>query len=227
MANLVMPFVKTGWDYNPGKEYYKPKPEEYSEELKPIAEKITKEAEKALEKLPVKEDSVTERNSTQPSVLENNFEKLEKSDKINSVEMFHKKDEPEYPFKEISSTTFDNLTIPARLKGAEIFRGYDWVEEHLDKQEAAASTIGKWLLFRRKVCVSDVLEEVRHYEQNLAHLNDDKAEPLRTLLNEIEAKEYVLANAKKYKIPRNEIESVEKQLKEYKEKLEEYLNGKK
>lgn len=83
MGYEVMPFVGTGWDYNPGKEYYKPKPEEYSEELKPIAEKINKDAEKALEKLPVKEDSVTERNSTQPRDLENNFEKSEKSDKIN------------------------------------------------------------------------------------------------------------------------------------------------
>lgn len=83
MGYEVMPFVGTGWDYNPGKEYYTPDPKDYPEEFKPIAEKITKEAEKALEKLPEKEDSVTERNSTQPSVLENNFEKSEKSDKIN------------------------------------------------------------------------------------------------------------------------------------------------
>ncbi len=226
MANLVMPFVKTGWDYNPGKEYYTPKPEEYSKELQPIAEKITKEAEKALEKLPEKEDSVTERNSTQPSVLENNFEKSEKSDKINNVEMFHKKDEPDYPFKELSSTAFDNLTIPARLKGAEILRGTDEVIEHLKKRNASASTIGNCLLFGKKVCASEVLEEVRHYEQNLTHMNDDKAEPLRTLLNEIEAKEYVLNNAKKYNIPRNEIEFVTKQLEWYKEQLEEYLDEK-
>lgn len=51
MANLVMPFVKTGWDYNPGKEYYTPDPKDYPEEFKPIAEKITKEAEKALDEI--------------------------------------------------------------------------------------------------------------------------------------------------------------------------------
>ena len=40
MANLVMPFVKAGWDYNPGKEYYTPDPKDYPKELKPIAKKI-------------------------------------------------------------------------------------------------------------------------------------------------------------------------------------------
>lgn len=56
MANLVMPFVKTGWDYNPGKEYYTLKQKDCPEEFKPIAEKITKEAEKALVKIEKPED---------------------------------------------------------------------------------------------------------------------------------------------------------------------------
>lgn len=222
MGYEVMPFVGTGWDYNPGKEDFRITEEKYSKELKPIIKRIKEDARKAG----LMEIANIEKDQNVQKVSKNIFDKSEKSDKINNVEMFHKKDEPDYPFKELSSTAFDNLTIPARLKGAEILRGTDEVIEHLKKRNASASTIGNCLLFGKKVCASEVLEEVRHYEQNLTYMNDDKAEPLRTLLNEIEAKEYVLNNAKKYNIPRNEIEFVTKQLEWYKEQLKEYLDEK-
>lgn len=42
------------------------------------------------------------------------------------------------------------------------------------------------------------------FMQNIAKMNDDKDEPLRTLLNEIDAKKHLLSISKKYKIPRSE-----------------------
>lgn len=80
MANLVMPFVKTGWDYNPGKEYYTPDPKDYPEEFKPIAEKINKDAEKALEKLPeIQEDYKADNQLQVPEVIIKNAEELQQN----------------------------------------------------------------------------------------------------------------------------------------------------
>lgn len=46
--------------------------------------------------------------------------------------------------------------------------------------------------------------------------------PLRSILNEIDAKHYILENAKKYQIPRNEIELTQKQLESYEKQLENF-----
>ena len=46
------------------------------------------------------------------------------------------------------------------------------------------------------------------------------------LLNEIDAKQYLLKNAQKYKMPRNEIELTEKQLLSYQQQLKEIMEGK-
>ena len=102
-------------------------------------------------------------------------------------------------------------------------RGTEEVERHLDSMGAAASNLNDILLFRKNVCISEVLEETHHFEQNLMKLNDDKTEPLRSILNEIDAKQYLLDNAEKYKIPRNEIELTKKQLASYRKQLEEML----
>lgn len=59
--------------------------------------------------------------------------------------------------------------------------------------------------------------------QNISHMNDDKPEPLRTYLNEIEAKQFLLDNAQKYHIPRIEIEETKNQLNSYRELLEHYI----
>ena len=141
---------------------------------------------------------------------------------LNNIEMFSKKVDSREGFKFISDEKFDSLTIEARKNGATILRGTDEVEQHLDKMKANASTIGDVLLFRKNVCVSEVIEETYHFKQNMNKVNDDKGEPLRTILNEILAKEHIIKNAKKFKIPRNEIEFVEKQLKSYQNQLEEY-----
>ena len=76
--------------------------------------------------------------------------------------------------------TFNNLTISVRKKGANILRGGEEVERHLDMVGADASTIGDTILFRQDVCISEVLEETYHFMQNFNHINEDKPEPLRT-----------------------------------------------
>ncbi len=128
-------------------------------------------------------------------------------------------------FKLISDETFNNLTIAARKKGAVIIRGTVEAEEHLEKLGAAASNIGDVLIFRKDVCISEVLEETYHFEQNLTKMNNDKLEPLRSILNEIDAKQYLLGVADKFKIPRNEIELTRRQLQSYQRQLEEYQKG--
>lgn len=123
----------------------------------------------------------------------------------------------------ISDEQFNNLTIEARKNGANIIRGSDEIEKHLDDVGASAAIVGDTLLFRNDVCISDVLEETHHYMQNIGNLNSDKPEPLRTILNEIEAKKYLIENSKKYKIPRNEIETTKHHLKSYEEELKKYV----
>lgn len=48
--------------------------------------------------------------------------------------------------------------------------------------------------------------------QNKKGINNDKPEPLRTYLNEIEAKKFIIDNERKYKVPRIEIEETTKDI---------------
>lgn len=147
---------------------------------------------------------------------------LEMSGKIKynkGVEMTRKTDDSRRNGKFISQKTFDNLMVPLKKQGVLVMRGTEEVERHLDNMGAAASVIGNVMFFRKDVLISEVLEETRHFMQNQIKLNDDKGEPLRTILNEIEAKEYILGQAEKYKIPRSEIDLTRKQLESYKRQL--------
>ncbi len=145
----------------------------------------------------------------------------DKSDTISS-ELFRKADRSRSKegYKYISDKRFDNITASARKNGAIIIRGTEEVEKHLDKANANASNIGDALLFREKVTISEVLEELRHFEQNRIGMNADKPYDLREVLNEIDAKEYLLENTKKYKISRIETEETKKLLKEHLAELE-------
>ena len=144
---------------------------------------------------------------------------------MNSTEMYSKTDDARKDFKFISDERFDALTVEARKKGAVIIRGTPAVERHLENRGASAATVGDVLMFKKDVCVSEVIEEMHHLNQNLTGLNDDKGEPLRTILNEIDAKEYVIRVAQKYQVPRNELEHIKKQLDGYKQQLEDYKKG--
>ena len=146
--------------------------------------------------------------------------------RMNSVEMFKKANDARAGFKFISDSHFNALTIEARKNGAVILRGTPEIEAHLEKMDASASTIGNILLFKKDVCISEVLEETYHYKQNIEGLNNDKENRLRTILNEIDAKKYILDNAVRHKVPRNEVELIRKQLESYMRELHEYMKGK-
>lgn len=153
-----------------------------------------------------------------------NTKSIEKKRDSDIIELQRKISDSRKNFKFINDKTFDNLTIEARKKGALVIRGTKEVEEHLDKMGAAASNIGNILMFRKEVCISEVLEETYHFHQNISKMNDDKGQMLRTILNEIDAKKYILENAKKFKVPRNELELTKKQLISYEKQLEKYYD---
>ncbi|MBQ7122050.1 MAG: hypothetical protein IJO03_07290 [Clostridia bacterium] len=133
----------------------------------------------------------------------------------------HTHNKPQY----ISDERFEKLTIEARKLGAKIIRDEPWFNVRLEEQGASAVTYGDVLVFGKKVTVSDVLEETYHFKQNLQGLNADKPDKLRIILNEIDAKQHLINNAKKYKIPRAETEQTKLQLQGYQKQLEELMKG--
>ena len=97
------------------------------------------------------------------------------------------------------------------------------VEKHLDSVGASAAAIGtEILMFRQNATISDVLEETHHYWQNKQGLNDGIDDALRNILNEIEAKEYLISVAERYKIPVEEQTLTQEQLQSYRDLLLEY-----
>lgn len=125
----------------------------------------------------------------------------------------------------VSDKVFNDLTIEARKNGAIILRGTPEVEFHLDILHADASSVDDILLFRKDVTISEVLEETYHFKQTQLKMFDGYEEKLWTCYREIDAKEYLLKNAKKYNIPRQEIEETKKQLEQYKKSLEKIIGG--
>ena len=121
----------------------------------------------------------------------------------------------------ISMATYNLITKPAIKNGADIRIADDEWLEHLQSENATAVTIGDVIYFRDDVTVSDVLEEVYHFEQNRKGLNSEYSPKQRTILNEIDAKEYLLSVKDKYRIPEEEVELTERQLESYKKQMEE------
>lgn len=143
-------------------------------------------------------------------------------DDIIKLETLRRKDRVRKGYHFFNDRRFEELTANARKQGAVILRGEEEVENYLDRRQADALTVEKVILFRQQVTLSEVLEEVHHFEQNLIGLNEDKDAVLRGILNEIEAKKFLLDNIKKYHIPRKEIEDTKKQLDFYERKLIEW-----
>lgn len=161
---------------------------------------------------------------TDANPVEIPLDKFEKSGIIDT-EMYRRKDyKPRENVKPVSAKTFNDLTIGAKKDGAEIIRCEygDSFYRHLEENNATASCIGDILIFRPDVTVSEVLEETYHFQQNQKGINADKEIILRTILNEIDAKKFILRNAKKYGVPRAEIDEIASHLEQYTKELEEY-----
>ena len=149
-------------------------------------------------------------------------EKTEKPLKNNGesgIILKRKKQQIDEKYKYISDERFDELTVEAKKLGAKIIRDEPWFNKRLAESEASAVTYGDVLVFGKDVTVSDVLEETYHFKQNLQGLNSDKSHDLREVLNEIDAKMFLINNSKKYNIPRAETELTQKQLEDYKKRL--------
>ena len=128
---------------------------------------------------------------------------------------------PDLPYKPVSEERYQQLIIPLKKMGVTIIRGEE-AEKHLDFMNAEASNFGTDVVFfRQKESISAILEETCHIRQNRRGMNDDKGEPLRSWLNEIDAKKYLLRVASKYGIPREEIETTRIQLRQYEELIKE------
>ncbi len=132
--------------------------------------------------------------------------------------------EKQIDFKPVTEEQYEQLTIPLKKMGVTILRGTDEVEQHLEQFDALGATIGTDIvMFRRKVSASTILEETYHIIQNRNGLNDDKAADLRYILNEIDVKRHLLRVAKRYDLPRSEVETTKRQLTELEALLRDYL----
>lgn len=130
---------------------------------------------------------------------------------------------PKLTYKPVSEKRYNQLIIPLKKMGVTIMRGDEETERHLDFTSGEGSSIGKHIvLFRKQVSISTILEETHHIKQNRSGMNDDKDSELREILNEIDAKKYLLNAKTKYGIPREEIEATKIQLKQYEDALRAY-----
>lgn len=148
----------------------------------------------------------------------------------NTEEMFRKGNshrKVENGIEIIDQPTYNKLIEPVLKNGGKVYRGTDEIEQHLSANNASASTIGDVILFRKNVTVSDVLEETFHFKQNIQKRNADKPLKEQIILNEIEAKEYVLSHREKYHIPESEVEQTKNQIESYKKELREYYENQK
>lgn len=121
----------------------------------------------------------------------------------------------------IDKPTYHKITNPIVKQGADIrIAKNEWLE-HLKENNATAVTIADVIYFREDATVSDVLEETHHFLQNKKGLNNQYNDKQRTILNEIDAKEYLLSVTEKYHIPDNEVKLTKNQLENYKKQMQE------
>lgn len=130
-----------------------------------------------------------------------------------------------FDFKPVTEEQYEQLVIPLKKLGVTIMRGDEETERRLKMFGAQGATLGTNVVsFRKNVSISTILEESYHIQQNRNGLNDDKELKLRTILNEIDAKKYLLKIAKQYNIPRSEIEETKLHLSHYENELKTYFN---
>lgn len=118
----------------------------------------------------------------------------------------------------INQATYHKLTNPVLQKGGTIITATadnDWMR-YLDDRGATAVTIGDTIIFRADATTTEVLEEVYHFNQNRAGLNNQYSAIQRMIMNEIDAHEYLISVADKYKIPQAESEGTKALLESYK-----------
>ena len=117
--------------------------------------------------------------------------------------------------------------LNARIKemeklGVIVQVGTEEAYEHLNFNGADAMTIDDVVYFRENPTISEILEEEFHIHQWKRDRIPDYRIEVVSVLFEIEAQEYLLSVAKRYRIPRIETEQTIEALKEYKHTLEQW-----
>lgn len=120
----------------------------------------------------------------------------------------------------IDEATYHKIVNPAIKAGADIRIAEGEYLEHI-REHGTALTVGDVVFFTPERTVSDVLEEVHHFYQNKRGLNYQYDHKQREILNEIDAKEYLLSVSDKYHIPEEEIEETKQHLESYKKQMQE------
>ena len=120
-------------------------------------------------------------------------------------------------FKVVDKATYNKLTKQAISKGANIQIASSEMVEHLKKNAARAVTIGDTIIFAPEITISDLLEELYHFEQNKKGLYSQFDIAQRNIMCEIDAKKYLLSVEKRYKIPLEEMDETRATLKAYEE----------
>lgn len=150
---------------------------------------------------------------------------VDNSNESGIMELYRKKEKhskiSEDSRKIIDKPTYNKIVNPIIKKGADVRIANDEWLRRLEEANATAVTIGDVIIFRPDATVSDVLEETHHFMQNKQGLNCQYGSVQREILNEIEAKEYLISVIDKYKIPEEEIHITKQQLKNYRHQMEE------
>lgn len=120
----------------------------------------------------------------------------------------------------IDKATYNKLTKEFIRNGGIIIRGEE-AERHLALSGAYAAYVpGMNVAFiKDDAMVSDVLEEMHHAYQERKHMYGVTITEEVLIKREIEAQEYLINVAKRYKIPQEEIEVTKQNLEYYRNKL--------
>ncbi len=123
----------------------------------------------------------------------------------------------------INKAVYSKITGSAIKKGAEVVTATseNGLLRYLDERGATAVTLDNVIILREDATTTEVLEEAYHFNQNRRGLNKQYGTLQRTIMNEIDAQEYLISVADKYKIPTAETEETEAILDSYKRQREE------
>ena len=123
----------------------------------------------------------------------------------------------------INKAVYNKITGSAVKKGAEVVTATseNGLLRYLDERGATAVTIDNVIILREDATTTEVLEEAYHFNQNHKGLNKQYGTLQRTIMNEIDAQEYLISVADKYKIPTEETEETKAILDSYKRQRDE------
>ena len=128
--------------------------------------------------------------------------------------------------KPVNESLYSSKTNYAERHGCVVMRGTEEAERHLDSLckdgeivDAAYIPGAKVIVFRENPNTSEVLEETYHFEQDLRGDHKDQSPEIMLLLREIDAQRYLLSNAKRYNIPKEESAQTEAMLDYYLRRL--------